>query len=146
MKNKIWGIINILLSITLFIILLFKDISVQFVNIITFSLFIGWLFPYVTLLTNGLCILAKINNKIVINFNIISFILNILLIIFVIILYDNKLLTVLIEYILIAIVNLINIIINIIIYQKRHKGLKAKLKKEYLEIKEIKKKNNGIIK
>lgn len=146
MKNKIWGFINILISITLFTILVFNDMSGQFVNIITFSLFIGWLFPYVTLFVNGLCSLSKINNKIIIYFNIISFILNILLIIFVSILYDDKLLIVLIEYILIAIINLINIIITIINYQKTHKLLKQQLKKEYSEIKQIKKNNNGIIK
>lgn len=146
MKKKIWSTINILLSITLFIILVSNDMSGQFVNIITFSLFIGWLFPYVTLIVNGLCMLSNINNKIIISFNSISFILNILLIIFVSFLYDDKLIIVLVEYILIAIINLINIIINVIIYQNNHKYLKEQLKKEYSEIKKIKKNNNGIIK
>ena len=146
MKNKIWAIINIISPIIMFIILVNNNMSEKFVNIITLSLFIGWIFPFLNLLINGLSMLIKINTKMSIFFNIISFILNILLIIAVVLLYDKNLITILIEYIIIAIINLVNIIINIYKYHQENKNVKRLLKEEYSKIKQIKKNNNGIIK
>ena len=139
MKKKILSVINILIPIILFLIILFSDISEKFVYIVMFSCIIGWLLPFINLVITGLSILNNKHHKLTLVFNIFSLILSFFIIFLILSLYDKKMIICLIDYILISIVNITNIIYYIA-YIKKHPNM------ENIEIKKIKKENNGIIK
>ena len=139
MKKKILSIVNILIPIILFLILLFSDISEKFVYIVMFSCIIGWLLPFINLAITGLSMLNNNHHKLTLIFNIFSLLLSFFIIFLILSLYDKKMIVCLTDYILISIVNIVNIIYYII-YIKKHPNM------ENIEIKKIKKENNGIIK
>ena len=119
-------VLNTLVPFILFIILLFLNISENFINIMTLTLFIGWALPYLTLILTGLSILNKSHKKLA-------------LIILVLCIIDKLLIGILIEYIIIMIITIINII-------SLSKYLKENPDPELEEISRTKKANNGIIK
>lgn len=132
-------VINILIPILLFVLLLFTNVSENFYNIITFTFVIGWALPYLVLILTGLAIFNKSHKKMSLTINIINLLLTLMLIIFVICLFDKDLIIVLVEYILIMLISLINVI-------ALFKHIKANPDPEMDEITRTKKANNGIIK
>lgn len=137
--KKIISIINFILTIIVFIILFFTNVSEKFVNIITLSLIIGWIMPYFSLLISGLTIYLEKHLKMSLVFNILSFLVSIFLIYLCLKIYTKSFLNLIINYILISIINVINIF-YLIIYLKKHPDLEMK------KIKIQKKAHNGIIK
>lgn len=149
MKRKIIAILDIFISIILFVILLFSDISDSFVYIITFSLFIGWLMPYLSIFISGISLLNNSNQRLTLLFNIFSLLLSGYLLFLTMSLYEKKLLIILIEYIVLLVINLLNII-YLTIYVIKNPDLeksrkKLKNKEELNKIKEAKKNNNGAV-
>ena len=139
MKKKILILSNIIIPIILFVILLFNTMSSNFIYIITLSLFIGWIIPFIATIISGLSILNNNNQKLTLVFNIFALLLNLLLILLIISILDNKLILILIEYIVLSIITIINIIYYIIYFINNKDD-------EISEIKKIKSENNGIIK
>ena len=142
-KRRILGIINIILPIILGIILLFADLSESVIYIMVMTLIIGWAIPFAVPIVTGLTIIYRKQPKLALIFNIVNLLLCIMIILLCIYLYDNKMLTMIIDYSIIGLLSIINIIYFIIYLKKHHK--KNNLKEEYKEIKRIKEKNNGAI-
>lgn len=144
--KKILTILNFIIPIVSLIVLELSEVSENFITIMTLTLVVGWMLPYITLLLTGITYIYKnhLNKSLILN--IISSLLSILIITLIILIYEKSFRTILIEYIIITIMNIINII-NIIIYKKKNpseKTLKKKIENE--KIKKAKKENNGIIK
>ena len=128
--KKALGIINIVLPIILFIALQFFNMSPSFVNIMTLTLIIGWILPFIFPIITGICMLLDIHHKKSIAINIITIILLILIIYLIIQLYDSKLLHILIIYIILAVLKIINSIYLIIHYKKINHDNYIEQKKE----------------
>lgn len=137
-NNKL-AILNIIIPIILFIILLFSDISENFINIMTLTLVVGWILPYITLILTGISLLNKSHKKLCLTINIINIILTSILLFLIISIIDKKLIIVLIEYSTILIMSIINSILFI-------KYFKENPDPEIVQINKTKKANNGIIK
>lgn len=100
---------------------------------------IGFIFPYLSLLLTGIATLIKKHYKKVVLLNILSILLSVFILYLSFKLYDSKLLFIVLSYIFIVILNIINTYINIKLLTKLNK-------EENRQIKELKKKNNGVIK
>ena len=135
-KRRILGIINIILPIILGIILLFADLSESVIYIMVMTLIIGWAIPFAVPIVTGLTIIYRKQPKLALIFNIVNLLLCIMIILLCIYLYDKKMLTMIIDYSIIGLLSIINIIYFIIYLKKHHK--KNNLKEEYKEIKRIK--------
>ena len=144
--KKIISITNIVLPIILFVILLLNPMSESFVNIITFSLLIGWLFPFIFPIIVGISILSSSHLKLSVILNLLTIILSSLLLFLIINIYDSNMKLILIFYIILNILNIINIIYLNIYFHNLYKEEKVMRKQEYMQIKKLKKENNGIIK
>ena len=144
--KKIISITDIVLPIILFIILLLNPMSESFVNIITFSLLIGWLFPFIFPIIVGISILSSSHLKLSVILNLLTIILSSLLLFLIINIYDSNMKLILIFYIILSILNIINIIYLNIYFHNLYKEEKVMRKQEYMQIKKLKKENNGIIK
>ena len=142
-KRRILGIINIILPIILGIILLFADLSESVIYIMVMTLIIGWAIPFAVPIVTGLTIIYRKQPKLALIFNIVNLLLCTMIILLCIYLYDKKMLTMIIDYSIIGLLSIINIIYFIIYLKKHHK--KNNLKEEYKEKKRIKEKNNGAI-
>ena len=142
-KRRILGIINIILPIILGIILLFADLSESVIYIMVMTLIIGWAIPFAVPIVTGLTIIYRKQPKLALIFNIVNLLLCTMIILLCIYLYDKKMLTMIIDYSIIGLLSIINIIYFIFYLKKHHK--KNNLKEEYKEIKRIKEKNNGAI-
>ena len=143
-KENIIPVLNIIISLTLGIILLFSKLSDNTIYIMVMSLIVGWAIPYLVLLITGITMLYKIHYKLTLIFNIINILLCILLLFLVISIYDNKMLVFLVDYIIIGIMSITNVIYFIITIKLDQK-IQTSKKKENEEIKRIKKENNGAI-
>jgi hypothetical protein len=135
--NKL-KLINIFLPILLFIILLFCKLSEKTVYIFVMTLLIGWVIPYFVLLVTGFAQVKNTHHKLCLTINIISIPMCMLIIFLIISVYDKKLLIFIIEYSIIILMNILNII-YFIRYIKSHPN------EEKLKIKKIKEENNGAI-
>ncbi len=144
--KKIISITDIVLPIILFVILLLNPMSESFVNIITFSLLIGWLFPFIFPIIVGISILSSSHLKLSVILNLLTIILSSLLLFLIINIYDSNMKLILIFYIILSILNIINIIYLNIYFHNLYKEEKVMRKQEYMQIKKLKKENNGIIK
>ena len=144
--KKIISINDIVLTIILFVILLLNPMSESFVNIITFSLLIGWLFPFIFPIIVGISILSSSHLKLSVILNLLTIILSSLLLFLIINIYDSNMKLILIFYIILSILNIINIIYLNIYFHNLYKEEKVMRKQEYMQIKKLKKENNGIIK
>lgn len=142
-KKYFLPLFNIILALSLFVILLFTNLSENIMYIMIMTLFIGWLIPYIVLLITGISLLHLKKVKLTLIFNIMNILMCLMIIILIIYLYDNKLIIPLIEYIIIAITSIINTI-YLIFYLKKH-PVKNESKEESKKIKQIKKENNGAI-
>lgn len=138
MKNKL-ALLNVIISLVSLIFLLLNNVSGTFTYVIFFSLFIGWLIPYISLFISAIFIIHELKPHLTIIHNFLNIILSIFLIFFLVKLSAKDLLIPLIEYILIIIVCFLNIIYTFL-YLKKHPDL------DIAFIKKTKKQNNGIIK
>lgn len=137
--EKTLSVLNIISPIILFIVLLFADISENFINIMTLTLVIGWILPFISLLLTGICIINKSHKKLCLTINIINILLILILLFLIISILDKKLIIVLIEYSIILIISTIDSILFI-------KYFKDNPDPEIVQINKTKKANNGIIK
>jgi len=137
--NKLLKILNILIPLVFLIILPFTNIGANFVYIMSLTMIIGWIFPYISLLLTGVSLLSNTHKKKALTLNIINILLTLIIIFLIIKIYENTFIIILIEYIIITIISIIN---SIYLY----KDLTKELKKETKEINKLKKENNGIIK
>ena len=112
--RKISGISSIVLGVVLLLILQFSDVSDKFTTIMLMSLFIGWIFPYIALVISGIGILIHSNYWITLFFIIINVLVLMFMLFFVIKIYEKKLLVVLIEYIIMLIVSIVDIVYLIV--------------------------------
>lgn len=146
-KKNILPLLNIIVSIVLGIILLFSDLSENTTYIMIMSLLIGWAIPYFVLLVTGISMLYKLRPKLTLVFNIINVILCIMLLLYIISIYDKKMIVFLIDYIIIGIFSIINSIYYIIYIKNDQDRINKKIKnkKEKEQIKKIKQENNGAI-
>ena len=108
--RKMTGIGSIVIGVGLLVLLHFVNVSDKFSSIMLMSLFIGWIFPYIALVLSGIGILIHSNYWITLVFNIVNILVLILMLFLVIKVYDNKLLVVLIEYIVMLVVSIVSII------------------------------------
>ena len=108
--RKIIGFSNIVFGIGLLILLHFVNVSDRFSSIMLMSLFVGWIFPFIGLVVSGLGILIHSNFKITLIFNIVNILVILFMGFLVIKVYDSKLLIVLIEYIVMLVINVLNIV------------------------------------
>lgn len=143
---KLLAKLNIILPIILFITMTFFNVSEYFVTIMTLTLVVGWLIPYLSLILTGLAMQFEVEENKAYIINILSLLLSILIIILTISILEKKLIIILIEYIIISIMNILNIIVYYPIINKKRKEKINKIKEENKEIKNQKKANNGIIK
>jgi hypothetical protein len=143
---KLIAKINIILPIVLFILMSFFNVSEYFVTIMTLTLVIGWLIPYLSLILTGLAMTYEVEQNKSYILNILSLLVSILIIILTISILEKKLIIILVEYIIISIMNILNIIIYFPIINKKRKEKRNKIKEENKEIKRQKKANNGIVK
>jgi hypothetical protein len=139
--KKILALINIIIPIISFILLFFFDYSDNIIYIILMTLFIGWIIPYLNLLITGIAILNDSHYKLARIFNIFSIILNIVIIFFIISLYEKKFLLMIIEYSIFIVIS----IINVIYFHKKVKSDTTESEEDQ-EIKKIKKETDGVIK
>lgn len=146
-KINILQLLNIIVPIILFSILLFSKISETAIYIMIMTIIVGWVIPYTVLLVTGLSMIHNKQPKLTLLFNVVGSFLSIILIIFCIYLYNKDMLILTIEYSIILLLNIINIIYYINYIKKNPELNKKRLKrkKESLEIKKIKEKNNGAI-
>lgn len=143
MKKYILPIINILVTILCFVVLLFSSLSENVVYLMMMTLLIGWLMPYLVLLITGLEIFAGLKHaKTSLVFNILNILISIMDIYFTIRLFDKKMIVLIVEYIIMIIVSIINVI-YLMMYIKKHPNIEKR--NESKEIKKIKDKNNGAI-
>lgn len=143
MKNKKETILlfsNLLIPIILFIILLFSKLSDNTMYFMIMSIMIGWLIPYIVLLITGLSFINIKHPKITLIFNFVNILLCIMLLFLIINIYDKKFIVFIIEYSIIMLTSIINVI-YLFIYIKKHPVIDT----EKEEIKRIKKENNGAI-
>jgi len=132
-------LLNIVIPLIMLVILLCTNIGDNFIYIMTLTLIIGWLIPYLTLLLTGVCMYLETHTKLSLIINILNILTTLFIIILLIKIFEKSFIIILIEYIIIFILSIINIII---LYKNINKGIKEYSK----EIKKIKKENNGIIK
>ena len=144
--KKIISITDILLPIILFVILLFNTMSASFVNIMTFSLVIGWIFPFIFPIVVGISILTNSHLKMSAILNVLTIVLSGLLIFLIVNIYDSNMKLIMIFYIVLSILNVINIIYLNTYFHRITKDEKKIKKQENQRIKKLKKENNGIIK
>ena len=124
------GIGSIVIGVGLLVLLHFVNVSDKFSSIMLMSLFIGWIFPYIALVLSGIGILIHSNYWITLVFNIVNILVLILMLFLVIKVYDNKLLVVLIEYIVMLVVSIVSIIYMII---NKDDIIQVNYKRKYLD-------------
>ena len=128
--RKIIGFSNIVFGIGLLILLHFVNVSDRFSSIMLMSLFVGWIFPFIGLVVSGLGILIHSNFKITLIFNIVNILVILFMGFLVIKVYDSKLLIVLIEYIVMLVINVLNIVYLMI---NKDEIIRDNYKRNYLD-------------
>ena len=120
--------INIVLPIVLLLVLLFVRINSDFIYIMSLTLVIGWLIPYITLLLTGIAMYKETHQKLSLASNILSIIMDIIIIVMLILLFNKSFIVIIIALLIIII--LLTSIITIKIYTKPSRVLKRYLVKE----------------
>ena len=140
--KRLLSITNLLIPIILFPLLYVFNPSENFTYIMIMTLFIGWLLPYISLIITGISLLRVEHNKLTLVFNIFNVFLNILLIFLICLIFEKSFIIFIIEYSIILIISIINII-----YLKKQVDIDTiEEKQEYKKIKQIKKETDGVIK
>ena len=67
--------LNILVPLIMFIAVLATGLTSNFMNIVTFTLVVGWALPYLALILTGLAILNKTHRKLSLTINIFNILL-----------------------------------------------------------------------
>lgn len=137
-KKNILAYSNIIISLLFLIIFSFSIISDNVIYLMFITLFIGWAIPYFVLIITGISMLKKHRPKLSLIFNLCNLIITLILLNLCLSSYDKYLLVLIIEYSIIILISLINIIYYRF-YLKRHPNL------ENERIKKLKKENNGAI-
>lgn len=137
-KKNILAYSNIIISLLFLIIFSFSIISDNVIYLMFITLFIGWAIPYFVLIITGISMLKKHRPKLSLIFNLCNLIITLILLNLCLSYYDKYLLVLIIEYSIIILISLINIIYYRL-YLKRHPNL------ENERIKKLKKENNGAI-
>lgn len=137
-KKNLLAISNISIAILFLIILLLSKLSDNVIYLMMMTLMVGWAIPYFVLLITGIAMFKNNHPKLSLVFNLCCILLNIVLIIFCIKLYDKYFLVLIIEYGVMMLWSILNFIYYFM-YIKKHPNLEnEKIKKE-------KKENNGAI-
>lgn len=131
--------LNILVPLIMFILVLVTGLTSSFMNIVTFTLVVGWALPYLALILTGLAIFNKTHRKLSLTINIFNILLTLVLITFVICIMEKALILILIEYIIMLAMSILNTIMFF-------KDMQSNPDPEIEEINKIKSENNGIIK
>lgn len=139
MKNKIYGIFEIVISLIMVAIIIMSKIGPNFIYIITLTLLIGWILPFFTVFISGISYLIKNNYRLFLIMNIFGSLTCLVFFFLLGKIYDKTFLILIIEYSICFIICLFNIFITI-------KKIRKEEEKEIKQIKEIKDKNNGIVK
>ena len=139
MKKKILSITDILLPIILFILLEFFEINDYFIDIITLTLVVGWLFPFFINIITGITLLINSHKKLTFYSNILSFILCLIILSYLIMIFNHSFIYPIILYSILGILHIINSMVYIIEKKKEEE-------EELEEIKHVKEQNKGIIK
>lgn len=137
-KKHLLSIINIIIPIILLVILLFSKLNENIMYLMMITVLIGWIIPYFVLIITGLSLIKNNKPKLTLIFNVVNIFLTIMIFIFLIRLYDKTFLIMVISYVIIFIISIINTI-YILNYIKKNPN------PENIEIKKIKKNNNGAI-
>ena len=135
--NKL-KILNIILPIIMFILLMIFELSYKTIYLFIMTLIIGWALPYFVLLITGFAQIKNIYHKLGLFLNILCIPTCLILLYLVLSLFELKQIIFIIEYTIIIIMNILNII-----YYKKY--LKEHPNAENEKIKQIKKENNGAI-
>lgn len=108
-KNQL-AFLNIFISILFLILLLCSKLSDNITYLMMMTILVGWALPYFVLLITGIAMFKKLHPKLGLLFNLCSIFLNIGLLIFCFKLYDKYFLVLIIEYGIMLIINIINVI------------------------------------
>lgn len=143
---KLLSKINIILPIILFIVLCFSNVNAYFVTIMTLTLVIGWLIPYLSLLLTGIAMTYNVQENKAFIINIASLLLSLLIVFFSVSIFAKDFIIIIVEYLIISLMNIVNIIIYIPKIKEKIFNKRNNTKEENKQIKKIKKENNGAIK
>lgn len=137
--KKYWlAIVNLLVSIIFGVLLFIGSLSEHMIYLITITLFIGWIMPYIVLFITGIQLIYMKHVKMTFVFNGLCILMCIMDFYFSLKLFDKKMILNLIQYGIMGIICFINFI-YLLIYMKKHPD------KENERIKKIKEENNGVI-
>lgn len=144
-KKYILPGINILISVLGILSLLIFRMSENVIYIMMMTVMIGWIIPYFVPLITGIALINKSHYKRALVLNIVSILMIIFLIVMIKILYDKKMLFMLVTYIIFVIINIVNSIYIGIIVKSEYEKNKGKRQKEKEKLKRMKEENNGAI-
>lgn len=144
-KKYILPGINILISVLGILSLLIFRMSENVIYIMMMTVMIGWIIPYFVPLITGIALINKSHYKRALVLNIVSILMIIFLIVMIKILYDKKMLFMLVTYIIFVIINIVNSIYIGIIVKSEYEKNKGKRQKEKEKLKKMKEENNGAI-
>ncbi len=139
MNKKIIAIVNIVLPIILFILMEFFEINDYFIDIVTLTLVVGWLVPFLVNIISGITFLNNSHKKLTFYSNVLSLILCFIILSYLMMIFNRSFIYPIILYSILSVLHILNGIVYL--------GENRKEKDEELEkIKQAKKKNNGVIK
>ena len=144
-KKYILPGINILISVLGILSLLIFRMSENVIYIMMMTVMIGWIIPYFVPLITGIALINKSHYKRALVLNIVSILMIIFLIVMIKILYDKKMLFMLVTYIIFVIINIVNTIYIGIVVKSEYEKNKGKRQKEKEKLKKMKEENNGAI-
>ncbi len=130
MIRKILGIINIITAIVSFILLELSDTGVIFSTIMMLTLFVGWILPFIALLLSGIAIIIYAKYYVSLIFNITNILLTIIILFLCISVYESSLMLIIIEYSIIILLSILNIIY---IIKNKEEIITENLKRTYIE-------------
>ena len=139
MNKKIIAIVNIVLPIILFILMEFFEINDYFIDIVTLTLVVGWLVPFLVNIISGITFLNNSHKKLTFYSNVLSLILCFIILSYLMMIFNRSFIYPIILYSILSVLHILNGIVYL--------GENRKEKDEELEkINQAKKKNNGVIK
>ncbi len=137
--------INIIVPIILFIIVLFSKLSDNMMYVMIMTVIVGWVIPYIVLLISGISMLRDLKEKLILVFNSLNVLICLLNIILSVVLYDYKMLIMIIEYIIMMGISVVNVVVLFKKVRKIQQEKRKMIKEENNILKEEKNKNNGAL-
>lgn len=145
-KNKnLLPFINIIVPIILFIIVLFSKLSNNMMYVMIMTIIIGCFIPYIVLLVSGISMIRGLKERLILIFNILNILVCLMDIVLSIILYDHKMLIIIIEYVIMMIISIVNVLVLFKKVRKLKQDKRKMIKEENKILKEEKNKNNGAL-